>query len=126
VPPVVGGAHSVFATILLRLLAIGMGHALLVEIRRQARRCGPGGWARHDTVNAVLLACWAEAALIMTILEAGHTTVRAVGLTLTMGYGGGCGYLVTERRRAIAAPPAETPDSETSESETRPLPSPRI
>lgn len=108
VAAVAGGAHSVFATILLGLLAIGMGHSLMVEIRRQARRRTPGGWARQDTINAVLLACWAEAALIMTIVEAGPAPVRAVGLALTTGYAGGCGYFVTERRRAIAAQqPAE-------------------
>src|SRR4051812_32892153 len=56
---VAGGAHSIFATILLGLLALVMGHALLVEIRRQARRRSPR-WARQDTINAVLLGCWAE------------------------------------------------------------------
>ena len=105
VAAVAGGAHSVFATILLGLLALGMGHSLLVEIRRQARRRSPGGWAREDTANAVLLACWAEAALILTILEA--RPVRAVGVALATAYAGSCGYFVTERRRTIAAQSAD-------------------
>jgi hypothetical protein len=103
VAAVAGGAHSVFATILLGLLAIGMGHSLLVEIRRQAHRRTPGGWGRADTINAVLLGCWAEAALILTILDAGTVPVRAVGGLLAAGYGGSCVYFVTERRRALAA-----------------------
>jgi hypothetical protein len=102
VAAVAGGAHSVFATILLGLLAIGMGHSLLVEIRRQARRWAPCGWARVDTVNAVLLACWAEAAMILTILEAGPAPVRVVGGVLSAAYAGSCVYFVTERRRTIA------------------------
>jgi hypothetical protein len=102
VAAVAGGAHSAFATLLLGLLAIGMGHSLLVEIRRQARRWSPGGWARADTVNAVLLACWAEAAMVLTILGAGATSVRVVGGVLSAAYAGSCGYFVTERRRTIA------------------------
>jgi hypothetical protein len=103
VAAVAGGAHSVFATILLGLLAVGMGHSLLVEIRRQARRWTPGGWGRADTVNAVLLGCWAEAALILTILEAASAPVRVVGGLLAAAYAGSCVYFVTERRRALAA-----------------------
>jgi hypothetical protein len=102
VAAVAGGAHSIFATILLGLLAIGMGHSLLVEIRRQAHRHTPGGWGRADTVNAVLLGCWAEAALILTIVDAGTVPVRAVGALLAAGYAGCCVYFVTERRRALA------------------------
>ncbi|WP_246608114.1 hypothetical protein [Paractinoplanes toevensis] len=101
---VAGGAHSVFATVLLGLLAIGMGHSLLVEIRRQARR-RTWRWVRTDTINAVLLGCWAEAALILTILEAGPAAVRAVGGVLAAAYTGCCVYFVTERRRTIAAQP---------------------
>ncbi|MEU4245147.1 hypothetical protein [Actinoplanes sp. NPDC026619] len=100
---VAGGAHSVFATVLLGLLAIGMGHSLLVEIRRQARR-RIRRWDRTDTINAILLGCWAEAALILTILEAGPP-VRAVGGVLAAAYGLSCAYFVTERRRAIRALP---------------------
>jgi hypothetical protein len=102
VAAVAGGAHSVFATILLGLLAVGMGHSLLVEIRRQAHR-RTSRWVRADTVNAVLLACWAEAAMILTILEAGPTSVRAVGGVLAAAYTASCVYFVTERRRTIAA-----------------------
>jgi hypothetical protein len=107
VAAVAGGAHSIFATILLGLLAVGMGHSLLVEIRRQARRRTPGGWGRADTVNAVLLACWAEAALVLTIMEPGGTAVRVVGGLLAAAYAGSCGFFVTERRRAIAARPSD-------------------
>jgi hypothetical protein len=103
VAAVAGGAHSVFATLLLGLLALLMGHSLLVEIQRQARRLTPG-WARPDTINAVLLAAWAETALISTILIPGSISLRAVGLTLSLGYAGGCGYFVTERRRALSTP----------------------
>jgi peptidoglycan/LPS O-acetylase OafA/YrhL len=110
VAAVAGGAHSVFATILLGLLALGMGHALLVEIRRQARRSTPGGWTRADTINAVLLACWAEAALILTILEAGPVPVRVVGGLLAAAYTASCAYFVTQRRRALASRATDRPD----------------
>jgi hypothetical protein len=101
VAAVAGGAHSIFATVLLGLLAIGMGHSLLVEIRRQARR-RVTRWVRQDTVNALLLGAWCEIALMMTILTPGPTSLRAVGLALSLGYAGTCGYFVTQRRRAIA------------------------
>jgi hypothetical protein len=100
---VAGGAHSIFATVLLGLLTIGMGHALLDEIRRQARRKAPGGWAPRDTINAVLLAGWSAVALITTVLAAGPAPVRAVGLSLSLGYAASCGYFVVQRRRAAAA-----------------------
>jgi len=101
VAAVAGGSHSIFATILLGLLALGMSHSLLVEIRRQARRRTPGGWGRADTANAVLLGCWAEVALVFTILEAGPVPVRMVGGLLAAAYAGSCVYFVTERRRAL-------------------------
>ncbi|WP_433372585.1 hypothetical protein ACQPZX_00085 [Actinoplanes sp. CA-142083] len=110
VAAVAGGAHSIFATILLGLLALGMSHSLLVEIRRQARRWTPGGWGRADTINAVLLGCWAEAALILTILEAGPVPVRIVGGLLAAAYSGSCAYFVTQRRRALAGRVAAEPD----------------
>jgi hypothetical protein len=100
---VAGGAHSIFATVLLGMLAVGMGHALFEEIRRQARRQSPGGWAARDTINTVLLASWSAVALITTVLAAGPTPVRAVGLSLSLGYATSCGYFVVHRRRAIAA-----------------------
>jgi hypothetical protein len=99
---VAGGAHSVFATILLGLLALGMGHALLDEIRRQAGRRTPR-WARQDTVNAVLLGLWAEITLLMALVVSDATAVRIVAAALTAGYAGSCGYFVTLRRRTIAA-----------------------
>jgi hypothetical protein len=99
---VAGGARSAFATVLLGLLALGMGHALLDEIRRQARR-SVGFWVAHDTANAVLLAGWAVGALIVTLLAVAPAAVRAVGLTLSLGYAVSCAYFVIERRRTITA-----------------------
>ena len=101
-----GGAHSVFATFLLCLLTLGMCHSLYVEIRRQARRRTPGGWSRHDTINAVLLAGWAVIAAIGTIQVSGPAQVWVVGLSLCLGYASSCGYFVMERRRTIASSPA--------------------
>ncbi|GIE96420.1 hypothetical protein [Paractinoplanes rishiriensis] len=101
VAAVAGGAHSIFATVLLGLLALGMSHALVVEIRRQAER-RVAGWARQDSINTFLLGFWAEAALIMTIIGSSPMPVRAVGLALTIGYAASCGYFVTLRRRTIA------------------------
>src|ERR1041384_7520811 len=94
---VAGGAHSIFATILLGMLAVGMGHALMEEIRRQAGR-SIAGWATHDTVNAVLLASWAAGALTATVLAVTPASVRAVGLLLSLGYAVSCAYFVIERR----------------------------
>jgi hypothetical protein len=101
VAAVAGGAHSVFATVLLGMLATGMGHALLEETRRQARRRSAGGWARQDTVNAALLAAWSAGALTATILAAASPQVRAVGAGLTIGYAAICGHFVVERCRSI-------------------------
>jgi hypothetical protein len=84
-----------------------MGHSLLVEIRRPARRWTPGGWCRADTVNMVLLACWAEAALVLGIV-AGPIALRLVGGTLAAGYAACCEYFVTERGRSIAARTCES------------------
>jgi hypothetical protein len=112
VAAVAGGAHSVFATILLGLLTLGLGHSLAVEIKRQAGRRSAAGWSRHDSINMVLLGLWSEGAMLMTILWPGSSTLRAVGLTLSLAYAVGWGYFVTERRRAITAlglPPAATP-----------------
>ncbi|MFB9360764.1 hypothetical protein [Actinoplanes nipponensis] len=106
VAAVAGGAHSVFATLLLGLLALGLGHALLTEIRRQAGRRG-GGWAAQDSINTVLLAGWAAGALTMAVLPVVPVPVRAVGALLTLGYGLSCASFVRERRRAISAPAAE-------------------
>ena len=104
VAAVAGGTHSIFATVLLGMLAVGMGHALLTEIRRQARRRTLGGWAAKDTINTVLLACWATGALTATLLAVAPVPVRAVGLLLTLGYAMSCAYFVRERRRAIISP----------------------
>ena len=113
VATVAGGAHSVFATILLGMLATGMGHALLEEIRRQARRRSVRGWATQDTVNTVLLAGWSAGALIGTVLAVAPAPVRAVGLGLALGYALSCAYFVVERRRTITtigAGPTTLPD----------------
>lgn len=126
VAAVAGGAHSIFATILLGLLALGMSHSLLVEIRRQARRRSAGGWSRTDTINAVLLASWAEAALVLTILEAGPLSVRAVGVALATAYAGSCGYFVTERRRTITARAvAPSPQTDLADETELPVPARR-
>lgn len=111
VAAVTEGAQTPFATILLGLLTLCLGHALIVEIRRQARRRSAGGWARHDTINAVLLGLWAEAALISSLVGSKPMLVRAVGLALALGYAGACGYFVTERRREVARMrPTTAPD----------------
>jgi hypothetical protein len=107
------GAHSAFATCLLSLLAVGMAHALLDEIRRQARRRSAGGWAAPDTINTVLLGAWSAGALAGTLLITVPTAVRLVGLTLAGGYALSSGYFAVERRRAVAFPaPAPAPTSE--------------
>jgi hypothetical protein len=103
VAAVAGGAHSISATLLLGILAAGMAHALLDEIRRQARRRSVRGWVAQDTVNAVLLAGWAAGALVVTVLLRGPAPVRAVGLGLALGYAVSCAYFVVERRRTISA-----------------------
>ncbi|MFI5936092.1 hypothetical protein [Actinoplanes sp. NPDC051494] len=109
VAAVAGGAHSIFATILLGMLAVGMGHALLTEVQRQARRRNVGGWASHDTVNTVLLASWAGGALSATLLVVAPATVRAVGLLLALAYALSCVYFVAERYRTISDPPPAEP-----------------
>jgi hypothetical protein len=101
-----GGHHSIFATILLGLLTLGMGHALLDEIRRQARRGPAAGWAVQDTLNTALLAGWALTALIASALTATPANVRAVCAALAIGYAVTCGYFVAERRRTIRRTPA--------------------
>jgi hypothetical protein len=102
VAAVAGGRHSIFATILLGLLAVGMGHALLDEIRRQARRRTAGGWAVQDTVNTALLATWAAGALAASVLIGCPALVRAVGVALSLAYAAIGTYFVRERRRSIA------------------------
>jgi hypothetical protein len=98
---VTGGRHSAFATALLAMLAAGMGHALLDESRRQARRRSAGGWAAQDTINTALLAMWAAGSLAGTLLTVAGK-VRAVELALAVAYAGICGYFVVERCRTIA------------------------
>ncbi|BCJ43640.1 hypothetical protein GCM10010168_40510 [Actinoplanes ianthinogenes] len=111
---VAGGHHSVFATILLALLALGMAHAFTVEIQRQAHRRA-GRWGRHDVVNTVLLAGWAVGALTVAALPYPSGPVRIMGLLLTFSYTAACVYFVAERRRAIVAP-ASSATSSVSES----------
>ncbi|BCJ53221.1 hypothetical protein Asp14428_46960 [Actinoplanes sp. NBRC 14428] len=98
---VAGGAHSVFATIMLGMLAAGLGHALLTEIQRQARRA-TGRWARADTINTVLLSAWTAGALTVAIAP---FRLRAVGLLLFLAYALSTAHFVVERRRAIAGTP---------------------
>jgi hypothetical protein len=103
VAAVAGGTHSVFATILHALLTLGLGHSLIVEIKRQARRRSPAGWHRHDTINSVLLAVWAEMSLAGGFLLDLSGPLRAVTFALAGAYALACAYFVIERRRAIAA-----------------------
>jgi hypothetical protein len=109
VAAVAGGAHSYFATIALGMLAVGMGHALLDEIRRQARRGPTAGWTVQDTVNTALLGGWALGALVATLLYPGSIRLRAVGAALAVGYAAICGYFVWLRRRTVAAGSATQP-----------------
>ncbi|GAA2578782.1 hypothetical protein GCM10010435_64280 [Winogradskya consettensis] len=102
------------------MLAVGMGHALLTELQRQARRRNVDGWAPQDTVNTVLLASWAGGALSATLLAVAPTTVRAVGLLLTLGYALSCAYFVAERYRTISDPS----DPATTDSATPPTKAP--
>ncbi|MEV6842037.1 hypothetical protein [Actinoplanes sp. NPDC051411] len=97
---VAGGQHSIFATMLLGLLSLGMAHSLFVEIRRQARRRAT--WSRHDTVNTVVLAAFGETALLITIIAGNPEPVRTVGPILSLTYAAACARFVTDRRRAIA------------------------
>lgn len=98
---VAGGTHSVLTTVALGLLAVGMGHALLDETRRQARRV-TGGWAAEDIVNAVLLGAWAVGTLAVALLPV-TPLVRAVAGALTVAYALICGSFIRQRRRAVAA-----------------------
>ncbi|GAA4595232.1 hypothetical protein GCM10023107_33370 [Actinoplanes octamycinicus] len=109
-----GGHHSVFATILLALLALGMAHAFTVEIQRQAHR-RTGRWGRHDVVNTVLLAGWALGALTVAVLPYPPAPLRVLGLLLSLSYTAACAYFVAERRRAVAAQ-ADSPEPSLSES----------
>ncbi|MEV8506760.1 hypothetical protein AB0368_18380 [Actinoplanes sp. NPDC051475] len=100
VAAVTHGASSIFPTIMLGLLAAGLGHALGTEIQRQARR-GTAGWAAADTINAALLTAWTAGAMIMTLLPATPLPVRAVGLLLSFGYALSSAYFITERHRTL-------------------------
>jgi hypothetical protein len=101
VAAVAGEARSIFATAALGLLALGMGHALMDEIRRQATRGPADGWVTHDTANTLLLSSWAAAALGATVLYPGSVRLRAVCLGLTIGYAAICAYFVLLRRRTV-------------------------
>jgi hypothetical protein len=106
----VGGDHqSLSATLLLGTLTLVLGHSLIDEIKRQARRTA-AGWTRSDTTNAVLLGLWTELALVASILVLDTTPSRAVGLGLAACYAAACGFFVTERRRAIASVPTASVD----------------
>ncbi len=101
VAAVADDVHSISASVTLGLLAAGMAHALLDEIRRQATRGPAGGWVVQDTVNAGLLGGWAIAALVVTVLHPGSVQLRVVGGALTVGYAAVCTYFVWLRRRAV-------------------------
>ncbi|WP_436525066.1 hypothetical protein [Actinoplanes sp. HUAS TT8] len=113
-----GGHHSVFATILLALLALGMAHAFTVEIQRQAHRRA-GRWGRGDLINTVLLASWAVASLTIAALPYPSVQVRVLALLLTFSYAAAAAYFVAERHRAIAAPAhVRSSHSESAEANT--------
>jgi hypothetical protein len=122
-----GGDHqSVSATILLGTLTVGLGHSLIEEMRRQARRAS-ARWSRKDTANAVLLGVWAEAALLLSILGFDTAPTRGLGLALAVAYAACCGYFVTERRRTLSAltptpagPAPQTPAPQTPASSQTP------
>ena len=108
---VAGGAQSIFATVLLGVLARVMGHALLTEIHRQARR-RTTGWAVQDTANAALLATWSVVALGSALPPVAPLRFRAVGLILAFAYALSSAYFIAQRRSRIVAarpvPSAET------------------
>lgn len=114
VAAVAGGAQTIFATVLLGFLALGLGHSLVVEIGRQAMRRSAEGWCRNDTINTVLLGLWSELALIMAILGPGAVASRSVGVVLSLAYASSCVYFVTKRRRAVASFAASSPPPERS------------
>ncbi|GGN81292.1 hypothetical protein GCM10010112_57580 [Actinoplanes lobatus] len=118
-----GGHHSLFATLLLGLLAAMMAHALVVELRRQARRRSQVAWYWTDTVNAVLLAIWALTAVAASCAPFMSLPVRILGSFLAVGYTAACVYFVVERRRAVTAlffpvpaPSAEPEDAPVADS----------
>lgn len=115
-----GGHRSVFAVLLLGLLAMVLAHALVVEIQRQARRRFQTSWYRTDTVNTILLACWALIAAAITMAPFTSPPVRGVSGLLAVVYTATSIYFVVERRRAITSPFA--PDSASAvASESNPL-----
>ncbi|MEU4156228.1 hypothetical protein [Actinoplanes sp. NPDC026670] len=99
-----GGHHSIFAVLLLGLLALVMSHALVVEIQRQARRRSQIVWYRTDTVNTILLGCWALIAVATTTTPLLALPIRIVSALLAAGYTAACIYFVVERRRAVTSP----------------------
>ena len=103
VAAVAGGRHSVFTTGALGLLAVALGHSLLDEIRRQARRETTGGWAMQDTINTVLLSGWATLALVVTVMVTVPVRVRAVAAVLFVGYALTCAAFVRLRRHTVTA-----------------------
>ncbi|MDY7088958.1 MAG: hypothetical protein SYR96_28115 [Actinomycetota bacterium] len=102
-----GNRQSLYASLLLGSLALGLSHSLFEEIKRQARRTS-ATWSRSDSTNAVVLGAGAEVLLLASILVLHTPATRAVGLVLAVAYAAACGYFVTERRRALAeAKPAK-------------------
>lgn len=102
VAAVAHGESSIFASLMLGLLAAGLGHALATEIQRQARR-GTPTWAAQDTINTILLAAWTAGALTTALLPITPGQVRAVGLLLTFAYALSTAHFVLERRRTLTA-----------------------
>jgi hypothetical protein len=103
VAAVAGGAHSVFSSIALGVLALALAHTLLDEIRRQATRRSSGDWTVHDTVNALLLGFGAVVAFVTTSTGAAPLYIRVVAGVLGIGYAGACCRFTLLRRRTLIA-----------------------
>lgn len=103
VAAVAGVGHTVFSTGALGMLAVALGHSLLDEVSRQARRESADGWAMQDTINTAMLSGWATVALILTVTAALPVRVRAVAAALFLGYALTCLFFVGLRRRTVAS-----------------------
>ncbi len=94
------GSRAGYAAFGLLLLTLGVGCALVDEVRRQARRHAT--WTRTDTVNAALLGGYAAVTLTGTVFGVLRLPEQVLGLLLSVAYGVLCGYFVWRRRQATA------------------------
>ena len=93
------GAHNAFAVVTLVLLSVGVGCALVDEVRSQARRAAR--WSGTDTANTLLLALHAVLAL-----AAGQAGVlqAPLGAVLCSAYAALAGYFAWRRRTSRRGP----------------------